>query len=74
MDRDILTLEITANAFLWKMVRAIVGTLLVCEEQGMNSRSFAKLLEKRDHKLCGPTAPPQGLFLTQVEYPVTKSF
>lgn len=66
--------SITANGFLWKMVRSIVGTLLERErgrsrgEQGLPELSA--LLEARDRTRAGATAPPQGLFLTNVEYDV----
>jgi tRNA pseudouridine38-40 synthase len=64
--------SIRANGFLWKMVRSIVGTLL----EGDRRRGDATLpwipalLKARDRNLAGVTAPPQGLFLTDVEYDV----
>jgi tRNA pseudouridine38-40 synthase len=68
VERDTLVFEITANAFLWRMVRSIVGTLLYCEEKNLTVNEFKTLLASRDRKLAGPTAPPQGLFLWKVGY------
>jgi tRNA pseudouridine38-40 synthase len=63
-----LVFEISANAFLWKMVRSIVGSLLLYEEQGLSVEDFRALLRNGDHGKAGPTAPPHGLFLWNVEY------
>lgn len=60
--------EIEANAFLWKMVRSITGTLLQLEKAGADEDSFKNILDARDRKRAGVTAPPQGLFLWQVKY------
>jgi tRNA pseudouridine38-40 synthase len=60
--------EISANAFLWKMVRSIAGTLLRFEACRLPEAAFRDLLLSGDHKMAGPTAPPQGLFLWNVEY------
>lgn len=66
--------SITANGFLWKMVRSIVGTLLERERNRRRGElelpELSALLEARDRTLAGATAPPQGLFLTDVEYDV----
>ena len=51
------------------MVRAIVGTLI---EVGRGKRSveeFQSIIAGRDRALAGTSAPPQGLFLTRVDYP-----
>jgi tRNA pseudouridine38-40 synthase len=63
-----LVFEITANAFLRKMVRSIVGTLLYCEERGLSPADFRNIVLSGDRRLAGPTAPPQGLSLRQVRY------
>lgn len=63
-----LIFEITANAFLWKMVRSIVGSLLYYEERAFPVETVQKLLFSRDHRSAGPTAPPEGLFLWQIDY------
>jgi len=67
-DREKLVFEITANAFLWKMVRSIVGTLIRLEEKKMNPCYLCKVIESRDRKLTGPTAPAEGLFLWKIEF------
>ncbi len=64
----LVVFEIEANAFLWKMVRSITGTLLQLERNGAGEDSFRKILEAKNRKLAGITAPPQGLFLWQVKF------
>ncbi len=68
MERDTLIFEISANAFLWKMVRTLVGTLLLYEEKGLSLDDFRALIAAKDRAKAGPAAPPQGLFLWKVEY------
>jgi tRNA pseudouridine38-40 synthase len=63
-----LVFELSANAFLWKMVRSITGTLLYLEERGMDRETFREVISSRDRSRAGPTAPPQGLFLWNVRY------
>jgi tRNA pseudouridine38-40 synthase len=65
---DTLVFEIAANAFLWKMVRSIAGTLLFCEERAVSVEKLRALINSGDHRLAGPTLPPQGLFLCKVDY------
>lgn len=62
-----LVFEITANAFLWKMVRSIVGSLIYFEKD-KDADYFKQVLESRDRSKAGPTAPPQGLFLWNVSF------
>ena len=67
-----LVYQVSANAFLWRMVRSLVGTMVFFEPKALDEEEAARLmrdiLESRDRKLAGPTAPPQGLFLWNVEY------
>ncbi|MDJ0760401.1 MAG: tRNA pseudouridine(38-40) synthase TruA [Woeseiaceae bacterium] len=68
-EGDWVILEVRANAFLQHMVRNITGTL-VSIGSGQNDVSWAsEVLESRDRKQGGITAPPQGLILTEVTYP-----
>ncbi|MDO4475425.1 MAG: tRNA pseudouridine(38-40) synthase TruA [Lachnospiraceae bacterium] len=63
-----LTLTYHGTGFLQYMVRILTGTLI---EVGLGKRdpdSIPALLEARDRRLAGPTAPAQGLCLLQVDY------
>ena len=68
-DREFLVFEISANAFLWRMVRSITGTLLHYEQQNGTKEDFEAALNSKDRRNAGETAPPQGLFLWSIEYP-----
>ena len=65
---DRIVLEIEADGFLYNMVRAIVGTLVEVGRGVQNETWPAEALEKTDRRAAGPTAPPQGLFLVEVDY------
>ncbi len=60
--------EIEANGFLKQMVRAIVGTLVEVGKGKMDAAEFRKVLESKDRRNAGPTAPARGLFLKEVKY------
>lgn len=64
-----LVFEITANAFLWRMVRSITGTLVHLDSIQAPPEEFLGRLRARDRKSAGPTAPGDGLFLWNVRYP-----
>lgn len=63
------TFTIQANRFLRGMVRAIVGTLVEVGLGKISLPQFQAILENKDRKLAGPSAPALGLRLTQVGYP-----
>ncbi len=68
-QRGFTVFDICANAFLQHMARNIVGTLL---EVGMGERepdSIRVVLQARDRKAAGKTAPAAGLYLVSVGYP-----
>ena len=67
----LVAFRITANAFLWKMVRSIVGTLLECQDE--QPKSFAGRLAACDRSAAGTTAPPRGLFFQEVRYDAVES-
>jgi tRNA pseudouridine38-40 synthase len=60
--------EVEANGFLKQMVRALVGTLVEVGKGKIDSEEFRKVLDSRNRKEAGPTAPAHGLFLKEVKY------
>jgi tRNA pseudouridine38-40 synthase len=66
--RNVLTVEIEADGFLYNMVRAIVGTLVEVGRGARPARWVAEVLASADRGRGGATAPPQGLFLVRVDY------
>lgn len=59
---------ITANAFLFRMVRSLVGTLVLVGQGRMTAGDFRGILAARDRNLSGPAAPAHGLTLVRVDY------
>jgi tRNA pseudouridine38-40 synthase len=64
---DFLGFEITADGFLYNMVRSIVGTLVHVGRGRWMADDVRRILESRDRRVAGDTAPPQGLYLMDVE-------
>ncbi len=63
-----LEFYMTANAFLYKMVRNVVATLLRVGRGELAPADVARMLAEGDRAALGPPAPPQGLALTRVAY------
>jgi tRNA pseudouridine38-40 synthase len=66
---DCVWMEISANAYLHHMVRNIVGTLLDVQDDADPAAAITSILESRDRRLAGMTAPAVGLYLWRVDYP-----
>ena len=64
----LIEVEIEANAFLYQMVRNIVGALIEVGRGNLHPAAVEKLTEGRDRTKCPPPAPPQGLCLVKVKY------
>ena len=64
-----VVITVRANAFLHHMVRNIAGALIAVGTGRRPVAWVAEILGGRDRKLGGATAPPQGLYLADVEYP-----
>lgn len=65
-DRIIFTFH--GTGFLQNMVRILVGTLLEVGRGRWEPEYVQTILDARDRKLAGPTAPPEGLCLMKVDY------
>ena len=65
-----LTVEASARSFLHNEVRSMVGSLKLVGEGRWTPAQFRAALDARDRSRCGPMAPPEGLYLVGVDYPV----
>lgn len=68
-ENNIVTLEVSANGFLHHMIRNIIGTLLPIGRNEKSVGSIRDVLESKDRKKAGVTAPPNGLYFLGVKYP-----
>jgi len=67
-QNGLLKFTIEANAYLFRMVRSLVGSMKVVGEGSWSVKEFEEALKARDRGRSAKTAPPQGLFLTHVCY------
>lgn len=67
--QHLVTVDITANAFLQHMVRNIAGVLMAVGSGKQSPGWTSKVLSQRDRTLAGVTAPPDGLYFVGVHYP-----
>lgn len=63
-----VTIRITGNGFLYNMVRIIVGTLIRVGRGFYEPKKVKGILEAKDRKAAGVTAPAHGLMLMKIEY------
>jgi len=63
-----LVFTIAGNAFLWRMVRSIVGTIVELAQEQAGTDALLEILESRDWSRSGATAPAKGLFFHKVVY------
>lgn len=68
-NEEELTFYISADRFLRNMVRAVVGTLIEVGTGKTSIQDFIAILDSKDRRKAGPSAPARGLFLTEVKYP-----
>lgn len=66
---DTIVVTARARSFLHHQVRNMVGTLKLVGEGKWSPRDVAAALAEKNRAAAGPTAPPDGLYLTRVLYP-----
>ena len=69
-EEGYLRMTFHGNGFLQNMVRILTGTLLEVSYGRMHAEDTETVLASRDRQMAGPTAPPHGLMLLEVEYGV----
>ncbi|MBE6452306.1 MAG: tRNA pseudouridine(38-40) synthase TruA [Alphaproteobacteria bacterium] len=67
-QKDEIIFEVEAKSFLHHQVRNIVGTLKLVGEGSITPLKVKEILEAKDRKAAGPTAPACGLYLSRVWY------
>jgi tRNA pseudouridine38-40 synthase len=65
-EGEMVRIQIEADRFLKQMVRAIVGTLVEVGQEKRTPASLKDILNARDRRAAGYTAPPYGLYLMWV--------
>ena len=71
-EGDRITFHVEGTGFLYNMVRIMVGTLIRVGRGFYGPEQVAEILEAKDRRRAGATAPPQGLFLIGIAYPALK--
>jgi tRNA pseudouridine38-40 synthase len=66
-----LVYQVKANRFLRGMVRGLVGTMLQVGRGKLSVEDFAGVIRQKDNRLADFSAPGHGLFLHQVDFPVS---
>ena len=65
---DEVDIEVTADGYLYNMVRILAGTLCEVGAGRMQPGAIPGILASRDRSQAGPTLPATGLFLKRVDY------
>lgn len=67
-EGDLILIRVRGNGFLYNMVRIIAGTLIEVGSGMREPESISEILDLKDRKKAGPTAPPHGLTLVKIIY------
>ena len=65
---DLVTVRVSADGFLYNMVRIICGTLIAVSEGKIKAEDIPGVIDACDRKKAGATLPPDGLYLAKVIY------
>ncbi len=67
-EGPLIKIRVSGSGFLYNMVRIIAGTLVYAGSGKLDARDVEAVLESRDRTRGAKTAPPDGLYLTEVRY------
>ena len=65
---DVIDCRVCADGFVYNMVRSMVGTGIDAAEGKLDPAEIPEILASRNRTLAGPTAPPDGLYMTNLWY------
>ena len=69
-ENELLTLRVSADGFLYNMVRIITGTYLAAAAGRYGKGDISRVIRAKDRRAAGDTAPACGLYLNKVYYPM----
>jgi len=67
-NNDKITIKFKSRSFLRNQVRSMVGCLKYLGENKWSLKKFKKAFISKSRKACAPPAPPEGLYLVNVNY------
>ena len=67
-EGELLVFRVRGSGFLHHMVRNLVGTFVLVGSGRLAAEAIPEMLAAKKRSAAGPTAPPGGLFLVNVEY------
>ncbi len=68
LNKNLISIEVEGNGFLYNMVRIIAGTLLECGEKRKNPDEIPGIISSCERRSAGRTLPGYGLYLVKVKY------
>lgn len=67
-EAELISCRVCANGFLYNMARAMVGTIVYASEGKIRPEEIGAILQSGNRTAAGPTAPPYGLYMTNLWY------
>ena len=67
-DNEKIIITFKGNGFLRYQVRNMVGILIKIGEEKLEAKEIISILESKDRRRSGKTAPPEGLYLVDIKY------
>jgi len=65
---DVIVYRVSADGFLYNMVRILVGTLIAVGQGKLSPDDIPRITKSLDRSQAGSTMPPYGLYLNRVKY------
>ena len=67
-QQKLISMRVKGKSFLHNQIRIIVGSIVMVGEGKWDINKIKSVLESKDRKTAGPTAPPHGLYLEKIIY------
>ncbi len=67
-ESDFVKFRISGKSFLHNQVRIMVGTLIEVGKEILEEKDIKRIIQSKDRKNAGPTAPASGLYLEKIIY------